>query len=73
MVGKMRNVGMRYMEHKARATITPGVDDLDSDLYRLYPSKQSEHLGKGMRRGYFEDLELLCGLCFTRDVVQYEE
>jgi hypothetical protein len=65
VVGEDRNIGKRHREHKNRAD-SQAVDDLDSDFYRLYPSKSSADHGRGMRRGHFEDLLLLCGLTFSR-------
>ena len=44
-----------------------GFTGLDSRFCSSYPARSSAQSASGMRRGYFEDLELCCGLGFYRD------
>jgi hypothetical protein len=62
VVGKDRSFDHRHKEHSKRALVQ-GTEDLESLFYRSYPSKNAPVSAvEGVRRGYFEDLELCCGL-----------
>jgi hypothetical protein len=66
VVGTDRSFDHRHKEHLKRA-MAQGTKDLESLFYRSYPSKGAPVSAvEGVRRGYFEDLELCCALGFSR-------
>jgi hypothetical protein len=58
-----RTIAKQYAEHKKNAK----DDTTGNNFYSLYPSKDRQNDQDKTRRGYFEDLVIHCGLCFSRD------
>jgi hypothetical protein len=53
----------RHREHEKKAMLKD-ADDLSSRFYRTFPCRDAKETG--MRRGYFDHLQLYCGLGFDR-------
>ena len=60
-----RNFTARHREHEKQAMLED-EGKLSSRFYRTYPVRNSKYSSDNLRRGYFDHLQLYCGLGFDR-------
>jgi hypothetical protein len=61
----------RLGQHEKGAKLRDGIS-LESNFYSHYPSKDAQINTSTISLGFYEDLDVYCGLCFTDTRVVYE-
>lgn len=69
VVGETWSIGIHIKEH-AKSVMLEKQQHIDKQFYHSYPDCRSNNIVEVGRKGFFQDLDVYCGVGFSRSCVK---